>query len=246
MSRHTITDGDHHWTLGYDDAMATYYARREPAYWPAPVPLPTLANSANDTTDAADRRTARAANEALLRDLTDNHEREMTLAYGPDWPARLHTNPTLQAVTRRHHELVLTVDTAATGQPPPRFAGRTDDLDPDDPIATVLGVTYGEIRSLEELQARLRADHQLDLDPNTWRQLDLERRSHLTHADHHADHHPDTPAPPRFSGPGTALLEEARTAIRLASAAQQAATPSESRSTSPPRTGTAGRPATRR
>lgn len=182
-SRHTITAGDHLYTLGYDPLMATYYAHRQPAYWPPPLPVPTptpgTTPAQNDTT--------------LGRQLREHglaHERGMRAAYGTDWRTRARRNPTLQTAHTRHQIILWTAITALTNTPAPRAITHTDTAArvTQSPTRTLFGDSYGEIRSLEKHQHRLRTEHHLELDTPTWQVLDFERR------DHHIETTADTDA----------------------------------------------------
>ena len=175
MSRFTFTAGDHRWTVGYDEEMATYFARREPAYWPAPAALHP---------DAGSPRPARAA-DRLPRDFTVDHERRMTAAYGYNWQARLNHSPLLQAVDRRHRSLADTLRAAAHGHPL-AAAPDLEDHNAHSPVETVIGGEHGDVRALEELQARLTAEHHLELPRCLIHLLDVERRDYLLETDLHA------------------------------------------------------------
>ncbi len=69
MSQHTCTRHQHTWTVGYDPAMASYYARRQPLY------LPRLAALPDPEATPQQRRAAAAA-------FTAAHTLAMRQAYG--------------------------------------------------------------------------------------------------------------------------------------------------------------------
>ena len=215
MSRFTFTAGDHRWTVGYDDTVASYFAQREPAYWPQPVAVPDH----DDTLSSAERT---AANAAVLNGFTRDHDQALAAHYGRDWHARLAESPTLQAVERRSSELFQTLHAAIHGHPLPSFPP-VDDLDPDDPVETVLGDRYGEVRVMEDLQTRLFAEHDVQLPDQVAHQLDMDRRRYLLESDliprRSADTTANGPTPPTVPSAllSGALLDEAREAIRLAS-----------------------------
>lgn len=212
MSRHTITHHDHTWTIGYDQTMATYYAHRQPAYWPPPIGLPAPAPGA--TAAQID-----AANGRQLRELALTHERAMRAAYGPDWRHRSHRNPLLKAVQARHQNILWALIAATGHTPPPSSYTEGTHVDPRPPtsqVSTLFGDRYGEIRGLEDFTRRLRTEHQLELDPETHHALDLERRSHHTEAGLHAGQDTDPPAALSSSRPEAAPQPETREARDLA------------------------------
>lgn len=178
MSRHPFTAGDQRWTVGYDPAMATYYAQTEPLYWPQ---LPT-------TTDPT------LAVQLLARD----HDAAMRRLYGPD-----HTDPDngctplMNRISQRYRTLLDHLHQLA--DPRPYDDDRLEfteavELD-DEPLRTVLGDHYGEVRSLEDLQASLTGH--VELPAHIRAALDTERRSPVTNtelldAHRHTRHLPPT------------------------------------------------------
>jgi len=227
MSQHTFTRHHHTWTVGSDPAMASYYARRQPLSLPRLVALPELEatprqrHAAAAAFTAAHTRAMRQAYDTFSPDTGHGTEQgtrtDDTETDHPDGPVHLAHRRYLQLLEQLH-------------------TGTSTAVPPADPVTTITGDIYGQVRSLEELRGQLRAAG-ITLPPAVDVALELERRGTYTHT----DRYPATRPAPEVPGDVRTALDLARQAFPGTSPARPVSTPPPAASPRQPPGPTPGR-----
>ncbi len=165
MSRHRFIHHDALITVGYDPDRATYYADRQPIYYPTPAPI----------------RLASSDGPAIIAEFLAAHRTAMLNAYGPHYLTRIETSREVTYAENRGRALAaLIADDLHTNRPAGKLGQFVDD-EADDPIITLAGNRRGQVRSYEHLDAILNTGPDpIDLPADIRTQLLAERAGWLT------------------------------------------------------------------
>jgi len=165
MSQHRFIHHDALITVGYDPDRATYYADRQPIYYPTPAAI----------------RLASGDGPAIIAQFLAAHRTAMLNAYGQHYLTRTETSREIGYAENRGRALAGKIaDDLHTNRPAGKLAQYLDD-ETDDPIITLTGDRRGQVRSLEHLDAILNTGPDpIDLPADIRTQLLAERAGWLT------------------------------------------------------------------
>jgi len=165
MSQHRFIHHDALITAGYDPDRATYYADRQPIYYPTPAAI----------------RLASGDGPAIIAEFLAAHRTAMLNAYGPHYLTRTETSREVAYAENRGRALASKIaDDLHTNPPADTLAQFVDD-EADDPIITIAGGCRGQVRSYEHLDAILKTGPDpIDLPADIRTQLLAERAGWIT------------------------------------------------------------------